>query len=70
MLAARQEVAPGAFAAAVARALPRDIAAFTGRQAELTRLLGAMDAVAADGGVVGIHAIDGMAGIGNLGGPA
>ena len=47
MLAARQEVAPGAFAAAVARALPRDIAAFTGRQAELTRLLGAMDAVAA-----------------------
>jgi transcriptional regulator with XRE-family HTH domain len=31
-LAAGQEVAPGAFAAAVTRALPRDIAAFTGRQ--------------------------------------
>ena len=38
--------------------------AFTGRQAELARLLEALAAVAADGGVVGIHAIDGMAGIG------
>jgi len=62
-LAARQGQALGAFAAA-ARALPRDIAAFTGRGAELTQLLGAMDSLAADGGVVGIHAIDGMAGIG------
>jgi len=64
VLAARQHVAPGAFAAAATRALPRDIASFTGRGAELTRLLGAMDGLAADGGVVGIHAIDGMAGIG------
>src|SRR5690348_3544418 len=62
-LAARQGQALGAFAAAT-RALPRDIAAFTGRGAELTQLLGAMDSLAADGGVVGIHAIDGMAGIG------
>ena len=63
VLAARQEEAPGVFAAA-ARALPRDIASFTGRQAELARLLGAIDVRAADGGVVGIHAIGGMAGVG------
>ena len=63
VLAVRQEVAPGAFAAAT-RALPRDIAAFTGRQAELARLMGTLAATAAGGGVVRIHAIDGMAGIG------
>ena len=54
----------GTFAAAATRALPRDIAAFTGRQAELARLLASIDDLAASGGVVGIHAIDGMAGIG------
>jgi transcriptional regulator with XRE-family HTH domain len=64
VLAAREGVAPGTAAAAATRTLPRDTASFTGRQAELTQLLGAMDALAADGGVVGIHAIDGMAGIG------
>jgi transcriptional regulator with XRE-family HTH domain len=64
VLAARQGVAQGAFAAAATRALPRDIAAFTGRQAELARLMGTLAGVAADGGVVGIHAIDGLAGIG------
>jgi hypothetical protein len=63
VLAARQDAAAGAFAAA-ARGLPRDIAAFTGRQAELAQLMGTLAAVAAGGGVVGIHAIDGMAGIG------
>ena len=63
VLTARQE-GPGAFAAAATRALPRDIAAFTGRQAELSRLMGALDAAAAGSGVVGIHAVDGMAGIG------
>ena len=63
MLAARQDAAAGAFAAA-ARGLPRDIAAFTGRQAELAQLMGTLTTVAAGGGVVGIHAIDGMAGIG------
>jgi tetratricopeptide (TPR) repeat protein/transcriptional regulator with XRE-family HTH domain len=63
VLAARQ-AGPGAFAAAT-RALPRDIAAFTGRQAELSRLMGTLAVAAAAGGrVVGIHAIDGMAGIG------
>jgi tetratricopeptide (TPR) repeat protein len=64
VLAARRAGAPGAFTAAVTRALPRDTASFTGRGRELTRLLGAIDSLAANGGVVGIHAIDGMAGIG------
>ena len=49
-----------ASAAAATRTLPHDIASFTGRKAELAQLTGA----AAGGGVVGIHAIDGMAGIG------
>jgi transcriptional regulator with XRE-family HTH domain len=61
VLAARHEAA---FAAAVIRGLPRDITAFTGRQAELAQLMGPLEAVAAGGGVVGIYAIDGMAGIG------
>jgi tetratricopeptide (TPR) repeat protein/transcriptional regulator with XRE-family HTH domain len=64
VLAAREREAPGAFAAAATRGLPRDIAAFTGRQAELSRLLEALAATAAGGGVVGIHAIGGMAGVG------
>src|SRR5215831_15746170 len=64
VLAARQGTAPGAFAAAATRTLPRDVVNFTGRRGELTQLLDAIDSLAADGGVVGIHAIDGMAGIG------
>ena len=64
VLTARQTQTPGAFAAAATRALPRDLAAFTGRQAELGLLIGGIDALAANGAVVGIHAIDGMAGIG------
>jgi tetratricopeptide (TPR) repeat protein/transcriptional regulator with XRE-family HTH domain len=64
VLAARQGVAPGAFAAAATRALPRDVAVFAGRQAELAQLLETLAVAAADGGVVGIHAIGGMAGIG------
>jgi tetratricopeptide (TPR) repeat protein/transcriptional regulator with XRE-family HTH domain len=64
VLAARHGVAPGTFAAAATRTLPRDTASFTGRQDELARLLGALDGVTANGGIVGIHAIDGMAGIG------
>ncbi len=62
VLAARQGAA-GAFAAAATRALPRDIASFTGRQAEFAQLKGMLGA-AARGGVVAIHAIDGMAGVG------
>ena len=64
VLSVRQAVAPGAFAVAATRALPRDTASFTGRQAELIQLLGTLATAAANGGVVGIHAIDGMAGIG------
>ena len=64
VLTARREREPGVFAAAAARALPRDIAAFTGRQAELARLMGTLAAAATDDGVVEIHAIGGMAGIG------
>jgi tetratricopeptide (TPR) repeat protein/transcriptional regulator with XRE-family HTH domain len=64
VLAARPGTSPGAFAAAATRALPRDIAAFTGRESELARLVEALDDLSAGSGVVGIHAIDGMAGIG------
>jgi tetratricopeptide (TPR) repeat protein/transcriptional regulator with XRE-family HTH domain len=64
VLAARQRQGSGAFPAAPTRTLPRDIAAFTGRQAELTKLMGTSARMEATGGVVGIHAIGGMAGIG------
>jgi tetratricopeptide (TPR) repeat protein len=50
--------------AAATRTLPRDIGSFTGRHGELQRLMMAVTGQAATGGVVGIHAIDGMAGIG------
>jgi tetratricopeptide (TPR) repeat protein/transcriptional regulator with XRE-family HTH domain len=53
----------GGSAAAATRTLPRDISGFTGRAAELARLTTEL-ADAAPGGVVGIHAIGGMAGIG------
>jgi DNA-binding SARP family transcriptional activator len=59
----RHEVTPPATAAAT-RTLPRDIASFTGRRAELEQLLGHLASASADGGVVGICAIGGMAGIG------
>jgi tetratricopeptide (TPR) repeat protein/transcriptional regulator with XRE-family HTH domain len=52
--------APATSSAAATRTLPRDIASFTGRESELARLSGEE----MDGGVVGIHAIGGMAGIG------
>jgi tetratricopeptide (TPR) repeat protein len=48
---------------AAARTLPRDVAAFTGRAAEL-RLLMRAGTEAGAGGVVQIHAIGGMAGVG------
>jgi tetratricopeptide (TPR) repeat protein/transcriptional regulator with XRE-family HTH domain len=51
----------GAGAAAALRTLPRDIASFTGRQQELQELV---ETAAGSGGVVSIHAIGGMAGIG------
>jgi len=46
-------------AASVTRTLPRDISSFTGREEALSTLT-----ASADGGVVGIHAIGGMAGVG------
>ena len=51
-------------AAAATRTLPRDIASFTGRQRELQELVNATAGAAQPGGVVSIHAIGGMAGIG------
>lgn len=53
---------PGGIAAAT-RALPRDIASFTGREPEIESILAAVSGAGA-GGVVDICAIDGMAGIG------
>ena len=50
--------------AAATRTLPRDIASFTGREQELRQLAGVTAANSGSGGVVGIHAIGGMAGIG------
>lgn len=64
VLAAKRGETQGAFTAAATRALPRDIASFTGRDTELTQLFGATGALTAHGAVVGIHAIDGMAGVG------
>ena len=57
---------PGPFggSAAAKRMLPRDISGFTGRTAELARLTATLADAASRGGVVGIHAIGGMAGIG------
>jgi tetratricopeptide (TPR) repeat protein/transcriptional regulator with XRE-family HTH domain len=47
-------------AASVTRTLPRDISSFTGRE----EILAALIASASGGGIVGIHAIGGMAGVG------
>ena len=58
-----QQSAPS-LSLAAARALPRDIASFTDRQAELDLLTGTVTETAGTGGVVGIHAIGGMAGVG------
>jgi tetratricopeptide (TPR) repeat protein/transcriptional regulator with XRE-family HTH domain len=57
------EIKAGGVAVAT-RALPRDIASFTGRERELRQLVGVMAGAPGSGGVVGIHAIGGMAGIG------
>jgi tetratricopeptide (TPR) repeat protein/transcriptional regulator with XRE-family HTH domain len=65
VLAAGSRAAAGnGSAAAATRTLPRDIGSFTGREADLARLLETL-AEATDGGrTIAIHAIDGMAGIG------
>ncbi len=54
---------PGAVAAAT-RTLPRDTTSFTGRERELAAVLDAVAGPAVSGGIVGICAIGGMAGIG------
>jgi tetratricopeptide (TPR) repeat protein/transcriptional regulator with XRE-family HTH domain len=64
VVAAREGTAPGTFAAVAIRGLPRDVASFTGRQTDLDRLAEGLDRLAAGGGVVGICAIGGMAGVG------
>ena len=50
--------------ATAVRTLPRDIASFTGRTGELRQLTAALGDAAGGGGVVSIHAIGGMAGVG------
>jgi tetratricopeptide (TPR) repeat protein/transcriptional regulator with XRE-family HTH domain len=62
--AASPTVAAAAGVAAGTQTLPRDIASFTGREPELRRLTGAVTGAGSSGGVVSIHAIGGMAGIG------
>jgi tetratricopeptide (TPR) repeat protein/transcriptional regulator with XRE-family HTH domain len=64
VLVARRGEAPGTFTAAATRTLPRDTVSFTGRGRELARLQEALTPTAVGGVVLGIHAIDGMAGIG------
>jgi hypothetical protein len=56
--------APAGLPAVALRSLPRDTAAFTGRTRELDGLVAAVYGTAQSLGVVGIHAVDGMAGIG------
>ncbi|MFF9727453.1 AfsR/SARP family transcriptional regulator [Streptomyces gardneri] len=63
--AATVRSSPGAFEFAVPNALPRDVAVFTGRAMEIDCLLaGARRDSGGLPGVVGIHAVDGMPGIG------
>ncbi len=52
---------PARSVAATTPVLPRDISGFTGRAPDISR---PMAAVSGTGGVVGIYAIDGMAGVG------
>jgi tetratricopeptide (TPR) repeat protein/transcriptional regulator with XRE-family HTH domain len=61
---ASRGTALGAFAAAATRGLPRDVASFTGRQADFDRLAEGLESLAAGGGIVGICVIGGMAGVG------
>ena len=65
VLAAARGAAPGAAAAAASRTLPRDTArVHRARPASWSGWWPVRLAEAAAGGVIGIHAIDGMAGIG------
>ena len=65
VLASRPATAwAGASPGAVRYSLPPDAAAFTGRVRELDRIAAAVPGAAAAGGVVAIHAIGGMPGVG------
>jgi transcriptional regulator with XRE-family HTH domain len=64
VLAARSGAGGDGSAAAAPQTLPRDIGSFTGREADLGRLLETLADATDGGGAVAIHAIDGMAGIG------
>ena len=61
---AQPKTPDGGAVPAATRTLPRDIATFTGRDAELVQLADVLEDTAGTAGVVSIHAIDGMAGIG------
>ena len=62
---AQQQSLVGTAAAAATRTLPHDIAAFTGREDELSQLVRAVtDAASGGASAARIHAIGGMAGIG------
>jgi tetratricopeptide (TPR) repeat protein/DNA-binding XRE family transcriptional regulator len=50
--------------AAATRTLPRDVGSFTGREAELTQLLGVSSSQLTSGDAVIIYAVGGMAGVG------
>lgn len=63
VLPGAQGTRQGAIAAAT-RTLPRDVASFTGREDELAQLMDAVRSAVGAGGVVSIHAIGGMAGVG------
>jgi tetratricopeptide (TPR) repeat protein/transcriptional regulator with XRE-family HTH domain len=62
--AAVSPAAPAGGVAAATRTLPRDIASFTGREHELRQLAGVVTGAGSPGGMVSIHAIGGMAGVG------
>lgn len=49
---------------AATRALPRDIAAFTGRKAQLREVAAAVGAASGSGQAAAIYSVDGMAGVG------
>ncbi|MET8627292.1 tetratricopeptide repeat protein [Kitasatospora sp. NPDC004669] len=55
---------PSGTASVVSASLPRDISSFVGRHEEIDLVLATCRAGAATGGVVGIHAVDGMPGVG------
>ncbi|MFB7669419.1 tetratricopeptide repeat protein [Kitasatospora sp. NPDC056138] len=55
---------PSGTASVVSASLPRDISSFTGRHEEIDLVLATCRAGSATGGVVGIHAVDGMPGVG------